>query len=84
MWALDNLGSTLIALIFNGECFEWNADLTNATNTRATIISGAPTASRDMLVSTPDRHLVFFGTETTIGDTSTQDDMFIDSRIKKI
>ena len=45
--------------------------------TRATIISGAPTASRDMLVSTPDRHLVFFGTETTIGDTTTQDDMFI-------
>ena len=30
-----------------------------------------------MLVSTPDRHLVFFGTETTIGDKSTQDDMFI-------
>ena len=77
LWSLDNLGSTLIALIFNGECFEWNADLTNATATRATIISGAPTASRDMLVSTPDRHLVFFGTETTIGDKATQDDMFI-------
>jgi hypothetical protein len=30
-----------------------------------------------MIVSTPDRHLVFFGTETTIGDTTTQDDMFI-------
>ena len=77
MWALDNLGSTLVALIFNGECFEWDADLANATATRATIISGAPTASRDMLVSTPDRHLVFFGTETTIGDKTTQDDMFI-------
>jgi len=77
MWALDNLGSTLIALIFNGECFQWDADATNATATRATIISGAPTASRDMLVSTPDRHLVFFGTETTIGNKSTQDDMFI-------
>jgi hypothetical protein len=77
MWALDNLGSTLIALIFNGECFEWDADAANATNTRATIISGAPTASRDMLVSTPDRHLVFFGTETTIGNKATQDDMFI-------
>ncbi len=77
MWSLDNLGSTLIALIFNGECFEWDADATNATNTRATIISGAPTASRDMLVSTPDRHLVFFGTETTIGNKDTQDDMFI-------
>jgi len=77
MWSLDNLGSTAIALIFNGECFEWNSDLTNAVTTRATIISGAPTASRDMLVSTPDRHLVFFGTETTIGDKATQDDMFI-------
>ena len=77
MWSLDNLGSTLIALIFNGECFEWNADASNATQTRATIITGAPTASRDMLVSTPDRHLVFFGTETTIGDKTTQDDMFI-------
>jgi hypothetical protein len=30
-----------------------------------------------MIVSTPDRHLVFFGTETTIGDATTQDDMFI-------
>jgi hypothetical protein len=77
LWSLDNLGSTLLALIFNGPVFEWNADLTAATSTRATIVSGAPTASRDMLVSTPDRHLVLFGTETTIGDTSTQDDMFI-------
>jgi hypothetical protein len=77
LWSLDNLGSTLIALIFNGAVFEWDSDATNATATRATIISGAPTASRDMLVSTPDRHLVLFGTETTIGDTTTQDDMFV-------
>jgi len=77
MWSIDNLGSTAIALIFNGECFEWNSDLSNAVTTRATIITGAPTASRDMLVSTPDRHLVFFGTETTIGNKTTQDDMFI-------
>jgi len=77
LWSLDNLGSTLIALIHNGECFQWDGDAANATATRATIITGAPTASRDMLVSTPDRHLVFFGTETTIGDKTTQDDMFI-------
>jgi hypothetical protein len=76
-WSLDNLGQTLIALIVNGPVFEWDSNLTNATATRATIISGAPTASRDMLVSTPDRHLVLLGTETTIGDTTTQDDMFI-------
>ena len=77
LWVLDNFGTKLIALIYNGECFEWDAAPTNAVNTRATIISGAPTASRHVLVSTPDRHLVFFGTETTIGDKSTQDDMFI-------
>ncbi len=77
MWSLDNFGDKAICLIVNGAVFEWDSSLSNATATRAAIISGAPTASRHMLVSTPDRHLVFFGTETTIGDTSTQDDMFI-------
>jgi hypothetical protein len=77
LWSIDAFGKKVIALIHNAEVFEWNSDLSNATATRATIISGAPTASRDMLVSTPDRHLVFFGTETTIGDKTTQDEMFI-------
>ena len=77
MWSIDGFGSKVIALIHNAQVFEWDSDVTNATNNRATIISGAPTASRDMLVSTPDRHLVFFGTETTIGTPSTQDEMFI-------
>jgi len=77
MWSLDNFGDKAICLIVNGAVFEWDSSLSNATVTRATIISGAPTASRHMTVSTPDRHLVFYGTETTIGDTSTQDDMFI-------
>jgi len=77
LWALDNFGNTLVATIFSGETFTWSSEGTDATNTRATLASGAPTASRDMLVSTPDRHLVFFGTETTIGTKSTQDQMFI-------
>ena len=77
MWSIDNFGDKAICLIHDSACFEWDSSLSNATSTRATIISGAPTASRHMVVSTPDRHLVFYGTETTIGDTSTQDDMFI-------
>jgi len=77
MWSLDNFGDKAICLIHDSAVFEWNSAATDATSNRATIISGAPTASRHMLVSTPDRHLVFFGTETTIGDTSTQDDMFV-------
>ena len=77
LWSLDSFGKKLIALIHNGPIFEWDSDATNATQNRATIISGAPTASRDMIVSTPDRHLVCFGTETTIGTSTTQDDMFI-------
>ena len=77
MWSLDNFGDKAICLIHDSAVFEWNSALSNATETRAAIITGAPTASRHMVVSTPDRHLVFYGTETTIGDTSTQDDMFI-------
>jgi hypothetical protein len=77
MWSIDNFGDKAICLIHNSAVFSWDSSLSNATTTRATIITGAPTASRHMVVSTPDRHLVFYGTETTIGDTSTQDDMFI-------
>jgi len=77
MWSLDNFGDKAICLIHDSAVFSWDSSLSNATETRAAIITGAPTASRHMVVSTPDRHLVFYGTETTIGDTSTQDDMFI-------
>ena len=77
MWSLDNFGDKAICLIHDGPVFSWDSSLSNATSTRASIITGAPTASRHMIVSTPDRHLVFFGTETTIGTSSTQDDMFI-------
>ena len=77
MWSIDNFGDKAICLIHNSAVFSWDSSLSNATETRAAIITGAPTASRHMVVSTPDRHLVFYGTETTIGDTSTQDEMFI-------
>ena len=77
MWSIDNFGDKAICLIHNSSVFSWDSSLSNATVTRASIITGAPTASRHMVVSTPDRHLVFYGTETTIGDTGSQDDMFI-------
>ena len=77
LWVLDNYGQKLIALIYNGPCFEWDGSPTNAVNSRATLLPNAPTASRHVLVSTPDRHLVFFGTETTVGTKTTQEDMFI-------
>jgi len=77
LWVLDNFGTKLIALIYNDKCFEWDAAAPGATGNRATVLPNAPTASRHVLVSTPDRHLVFFGTETTVGDPTTQDDMFI-------
>lgn len=77
LWSLDNFGNKLIATINGGESFEWDSNPTTASATRATIISGAPTASAFSLVSTPDRHLIFFGTETTIGTKTTQDPMFV-------
>ena len=46
------------------------------TNTAGKAV-GNPTASRLSLVSPTTRHLIHFGTETVIGNASTQDDMFI-------
>ena len=77
LWSLDNFGNKLVATITGGESFEWDSNPIAANNTRATIITNAPTASQFSMVSTPDRHLLFFGTETTIGDKTTQDPMFI-------
>ena len=77
LWSLDNFGNKLIATISGGETFEWDSDPTGATETRATLLPNAPTSSAFSLVSTPDRHLIFFGTETTIGTKSTRDEMFI-------
>ena len=73
-WSLDNFGEDLIATVLDGGTFIW--DTSAGTGTRATALSNAPTASRFSLVSTDTRHLLIFGTETTIGSTDTQDDLF--------
>ena len=76
-WSLDNFGQILIATINDGRTFTWNAGASGARSIRATVMSGAPTKTRLTQVSDRDRHLFHFGTETTIGDPSTQDPMFI-------
>jgi len=77
IWSLDNFGEILIATIHNGRTFTWDAGASNPRSNRATLMSGAPTKTRLTLVSDRDRHLFHFGTETTIGDSTTQDPMFI-------
>jgi hypothetical protein len=77
IWSLDNFGEILVATIHNGKTFTWDAGASSPRSNRATLMTGAPTASRLTLVSDRDRHLFHFGTETTIGDASTQDPMFI-------
>ena len=76
-WSLDNFGEQLIATIKDGKTFVWNPGVSNPLEQRAVIMSGAPTATRLTITSDRDRHVVHFGTETTIGDTTTQDPMFI-------
>jgi hypothetical protein len=77
LWSLDNFGQILTATILNGKTFTWNAGAVGARTIRATVMSGAPTKTRLTQVSDRDRHVFHFGTETTIGDPTTQDPMFI-------
>jgi hypothetical protein len=77
-WSLDNFGQQLIATVKNSKTFVWDPGTTSPLlTTRATIMTGAPTASILTIVSDRDRHVVHFGTETTIGDPTSQDPMFI-------
>ena len=77
LWSLDNFGQILTATIHNGETFTWNAGAASPRQTRAVIMANAPTKTRITQVSDRDRHLFHFGTETTIGSTTTFDPMFI-------
>ena len=83
LWSLDNFGQVLIATIANGKTFTWNggaaSPLTNRASTTTTNFATGnnPTSSRVTLVSPTTRHLIHLATETTIGYTTTQDDMFI-------
>jgi hypothetical protein len=76
-WSLDNFGELLIATVKNGSTYKWAPIAGTGVSSRATIITGNPTASVLTRVSDRDRHLIHFGTETTIGNPSTQDPMFI-------
>ena len=77
-WNLDNWGEDVIALDIDAGIYLWDTSggISTASNV-ASAITNAPTKSKFMIVSNPDRHLICFGTETTIGTTSTQDPMFI-------
>ena len=83
LWSLSNFGQVLVATIANSKTFTWNAGDAARLITRAsTTTSGFettnnPTATRVSLISPTTRHLIHLGTETTIGDPTTQDDMFI-------
>ena len=76
MWSFDNAGEDLFGWKKNDSTYQWDTSAGLANN-RMTAVSNAPTASVTGLVSTPDRHLICFGTEVTIGTPSTQDTMLI-------
>jgi hypothetical protein len=83
LWSLDNYGDVLVATIANGKTFTWDSSIAARLTTRASTgtagysTSDNPTASRATLISPTTRHLIHLGTELTLGDPNTQDDMFI-------
>jgi len=75
-WVFENFGEDLLALASNNNLFLW--DKSDGLTARAALASSnAPTASRHLILSTPDRHVILLGTETTIGTSNTQDDLFL-------
>ena len=75
-WSLDNFGELLIATVLDGSTFQWSPTTDGLTG-KASLVTNAPTTSKFSLVSTPDRHLVLFGTEKTIGTGSSQDPLLL-------
>jgi len=76
-WSLDNYGQLLVATVRNGATYTWNPGTAGALETRAAVVSGAPTKSLMSLVSDRDRHLFLMGTQTDLADSTSQNKMFI-------
>jgi len=76
LWSINNWGEDLIITQKDGATYEWDTS-GGMTGNRATVIANAPTASTLSIISTETRHVVCMGTETSIGNTSTQDRLFI-------
>ncbi len=77
VWQFDNYGEDVVCQLVDGGIYLFDTSGGAITANKATAISGAPTKSTYALVSTPDRHLVCFGTESTVGTPSSQDPMFV-------
>jgi hypothetical protein len=75
VWQFDNYGEDVVCQLVNGKPYYWELSL--GTSTRAIVLAGAPGKNTFALLSTPDRHLVCLGTETTVGDPTSQDPMFV-------
>jgi len=78
IWQIDNFGEDIIATIVGGKTFIFDTSaFIGPRNTRATLLANAPTQSNYMVISPRDRHVIFFGTQTTPGTTATYDPMAV-------
>jgi len=78
IWQIDNFGEDIIATIAGGKTFFFDTSaFLPSRNTRATLLANAPTQSNFMTISPRDRHIIFFGTQTTPGNTNTFDPMAV-------
>ncbi len=75
-WSIDNFGELMIATVLDGSTFQWSPTNDGLTG-KASAVTNAPTASKFSLVSTPDRHLILFGTEKTVGSGGSQDPLLL-------
>ena len=78
IWQIDNFGEDILATIVGGKTYYFDTSaFLPSRNTRATLLSNAPTQSNFMTISPRDRHVIFFGTQTTPGTTGTYDPMAV-------
>jgi len=78
VWKIDNFGEDIIATIVGGKTYYFDTSaFLPSRNTRATLLANAPTQSNYMTVSPRDRHVIFLGTQTTPGSTTTYDPMSV-------
>lgn len=61
LWTLDAWGEELVACVRDSGIFRWRP--ADGTGTPASLVAGAPTVVKCILVGMPERHLIAFGAD---------------------
>ena len=76
-YTVNNWGEDVLVTRKNGKTYYYDTSAGISNSNKLTLVANAPTSTVTSVVATDSRHFVCLGTETEIGNSSSQDKLFV-------